>query len=114
MKNIPKLTLTMIILCKLVLCGSTCAWTQQKHGPGEAIMSVSPATAELGEVGVLVTITLANGAAPPKEVKILNVKIGTLKGKKIERQGSVIKAFFDIPSNAAPGNKSVCVEFPGP
>jgi Spy/CpxP family protein refolding chaperone len=76
------------------------------------IDSVSPGHAVQGQRGVLVTIKLVEGLAPPAEVMPTSVEIGTLTGRNATRSGRVVQAVFDIPSTEPAGWKDVVVRFP--
>ena len=74
------------------------------------IDSVSPAYANQGQQGVLVTIALTTAPAPPQGVPS-GVKIGALMGRNVTRAGPVVKAVFDIPPTEPAGRKDVTVTF---
>lgn len=86
------------------------------EGPQPSVIeNVSPSNAVQGDMNVLVTITLSdNMAMHPPEILPLSVKIDTLEGSNISRNGLLITALFDIPVNATAGMKDISVSLPLP
>lgn len=74
------------------------------------IDNVSPAYADQGQQGVVVTISLITAPAPPQGLPS-SVKIGALVGRNVTRAGAVLKAVFDIPPTEPTGRKDVTVTF---
>ncbi|MGA1842888.1 MAG: CotH kinase family protein, partial [bacterium] len=84
-------------------------------GFGDAIATVTPPYAYQGDINVLVTITLIDDMQMlPAEINLLSVKIGSIEGKNIGRNGLEITALFDIPANEPVGMRDVAVEFQPP
>ncbi|MEW5801387.1 MAG: CotH kinase family protein [bacterium] len=88
----------------------------QGEAQPSAIENVSPSYAEQGETNVAVTITLNQQAMAlfADDIKPLSVKIGTVEGKDLSRNGLVITAVFDFPEDELTGMKDVSIEFPAP
>ncbi len=82
----------------------------------EAILSVSPSSASAGDT-VVVTVTLdpdASPPLPPSHIQPTAVRIGSLDGTSISRDGQTVTAAFDIPGDAVSGVEEVGVVFPTP
>ena len=83
----------------------------------DGIISVSPESATVGTSGLLLTVELDSGAfppLPPSEVIPSNVRIGTVEGTSISRNGYTVTATFDIAISMAAGEYAVEVEFNPP
>ncbi|MGA1838984.1 MAG: CotH kinase family protein, partial [bacterium] len=84
-------------------------------GDTDPITSVSSFHAVQGASNVMVTITLNEMMQMLfPDINPISVKIGTLEGSNINRNGLEITAVFDIPVNEPLGMKEVSVEFPAP
>jgi hypothetical protein len=109
MKTQDKIIQLLAVILMIVFV--TDIWAQRP--PREGIQTVSPSSADQGQENILVTITLKVRDAPPDQIEPLRVKIGTLEGKRLTRNGLVVTAVFDIPANEPPGKKDVSITFPG-
>lgn len=86
-------------------------------GPPNIIEGVHPAAAVAGASPVSVTITLLDlgtPPVPPNEVTPTSVKIGSIEGSNIVRNGLELQADFTFPASETNGRKSVTLVFPGP
>ena len=82
----------------------------------DIIKSVSPVSAKQGESFNL-TVNLQDPGQPPlppSDVIPASVKIGTIEGTSVSRNGDVVTANFTIPSDEMAGTKNVSVVFPAP
>jgi hypothetical protein len=88
------------------------------HGQAtNQITDISPAAAEQGSTGLLVTFTLDTDAPPAPPAGILpdSVTIGTLGGTAVTHDSQyTVTALFDIPFDATPGPLDVTVAFTTP
>lgn len=82
--------------------------------PPDAIESIDPYYAIEGQQDITVTIIIKEHFAPPPDIIITGVKIGSVSGGDIERDGPKVTAKFSFPSDEKAEFKDVSVEFPGP
>jgi hypothetical protein len=104
----------LFLFLTLVLVAALPATVGAQRPRPNGIESIAPTYATRGDADVLVTITLVEANAPPSHVNPLSVRIGTLEGSAIHRDGLVITAVFDISADEPTGMKDVAIEFPAP
>ncbi|MCP4437755.1 MAG: hypothetical protein GY810_02330 [Aureispira sp.] len=98
-----------LLMCK-VLALISFSLAINKQVDGQCIANTSPTSANQGETGFSVTITLG-ASAPAGETPYL-VRLDSLIGTDVERDGTTLTATFSIPSYEATGSKTLILEFP--
>jgi len=83
----------------------------------DGILSVSPSSAEQGATNVPVVFSLdpnVNPPLPPDFVAPSGAQIGSVAATSVDRDGTQVTAYFNIPADESAGMKDVSVTFSTP
>ncbi len=99
------------ILFLLVLCVAA-----RSQEPPDAIESISPTSANQGDMNVSVTFNLVaeTPPTPPTEVNPTAARLGTMTGTSVQRNNYTVTAIFNISASEPAGFKDAELDFPGP